>query len=105
MRARRRFLKRPSRKHLRALRTAARHLRSIDDDFGALASLQKRKRLRAVAEAAADARRSRALFETLRDALDTRERVAARDLLERLRECERDAVTKVRRLLRGLKYE
>ena len=104
MKARRRFLKRPSAKRLHELRTAARRLRSLFKDFRDVLRPQRSKRLRRLIEATGEARDAAALRKTLREALDTRERGEARITIAGLRARERACFSHVRRLLARLRY-
>ncbi len=103
-RARRRFLKRPSAKHLHDLRTAARRLRSLFKDFRDVLRPRRSKRLRRLIEVTSQARDAIVLRKTLRIALDTRERGDASAALRDLRVRERECFSHVRRLLAGLRY-
>jgi len=104
MKARRRFLKRPSAKHLHDVRTAARRLRSLFKDFRDVLRPRRSKRLRRLIEVTSEARDAAVLRKTLRTALDTRERRVARATLSELRARERACFARVRRLLAGLRY-
>ncbi len=104
MKARRRFLKRPSTKRLHELRTAARRLRSLFKDFRDILRPRRFKRLRRLIDLTSDARDAAVLRETLRSALDTRERRDARTTLSELCARERACFSRVRRLLTGLRY-
>jgi CHAD domain-containing protein len=102
-RARARFLRQPSAKRLHDLRTTARRLRCIHEDLeGALAPFSL-GRLRHVIELTGDARDAAVLRETLRDALDVRERRGARYLLRVLRRRERTALKRIAVALEGLR--
>jgi CHAD domain-containing protein len=103
--ARRRFLRRPSSKHLHELRTAARRLRSLFDDFHDVLRARRPRRLRRLIAVTGEARDAAVLRKTLRSALDTRERAAARATLRELRARERACFLRVRRLLAGLRYK
>ncbi len=105
MKARRRFLERPSSKHLQELRTAARRLRSFFEDFRDVVRARRTKRLRRLIAVTGDARDAAVLRKTLRNALDSRERAAARSLLSELRAHERACFTRVRRVVAGLRYK
>jgi hypothetical protein len=104
MKARRRFLRRPSSKHLRELRSAARHLRSLFEDFRDVLAWPRRKALRRLIQLTGEARDASAARKTLRDALDARERREARTLLRELRALERGYFSRVRRVLAVLRY-
>jgi CHAD domain-containing protein len=104
MQARRRFLKRPSAKHLRELRDAARRLRSLLADFRDLFPRRKRRALRRLIALTGEARDAAALRKTLRDAFDPRERPAARVLLRELRAQEKQSFRRVRGALVRLRY-
>lgn len=104
MRARRRFLKRPSSKHLRELRTAAGRLRSLFEDFRDVLPWRKRNALRRLISLCGEARDAAALGSALRDAIDSRERPSARTLVKVFRALERRCVRRVRRLLEPLRY-
>jgi len=105
MQARRRFLKRPSSKLLRDLRTAARRLRSLFEDFRDVIPARRRNALRRLIAITGEARDAAVLRKTLRDALDSRERPQARPLLRRLRARERTCFRQVRRALALLRYK
>lgn len=101
--ARARFLRQPSAKRLHDLRTTARRLRCIHDDMeGAIVPFSL-KRLRNVIELTGDARDAAVLRETLRDALDARERRGARQLLRVLRRRERIALKRIAHALESLR--
>jgi len=101
-RARARFLRQPSAKRLHDLRTTARRLRCVHEDLEGAVSPFSLKRLRHVIELTGDARDAAILRETLRDALDVRERRAARHLLRALRRRERIALKRIAVALNGL---
>jgi CHAD domain-containing protein len=83
--ARSRFLERPTAKRLHALRISARRLRCLYDDFHETVPLFAIKGLRRLIELTGEARDAEVQRAVLRDALDPRERRAARDLLQALR--------------------
>lgn len=105
MRARRRFLKRPSGTCLHAVRIAARRLRSLLDDFADAVPNRRHKRLRALIDLTGVARDARVLRQTLRDALDAREREGGCEMLRFLRQRERHAIKRVRHALWRVKFE
>ncbi len=102
--ARRRFLKRPSAKHLHDLRMAARRLRSFFEDFRDVVPARRGKRLRRLIAVTGEARDAAVLRKTLRSALERRERHDGRPILRNLRARERACFTRVRRLLVKLRY-
>jgi CHAD domain-containing protein len=102
-RARARFLRQPSAKRLHDLRTTARRLRCIHEDMEGAITPFSLKRLRHVIDLTGDARDAAVLRETLRDALDTRERRGARHLLRVLRRRERIALKRIARVLQKLR--
>ena len=104
MRARRRFLKRPSSKRLRELRAAAGRLRSLFEDFRDVLPWRKRNALRRLICLCGEARDAQALRSVLGDAIDSRERPGARTLARDLRTLERRCFRRVRRLLAPLRY-
>ena len=104
MRARRRFLKRPSSKFLRDVRTTARRLRSLFEDFRDVIPARRRNALRRLVAMTGEARDAAVLRKTLRDALDSRERPEARAMLRELRARERSGFRRVRRLLQTIRY-
>lgn len=101
-RARARFLRQPSAKRLHDLRTTARRLRCIHEDLEGAIPPFSLKRLRRVIELTGDARDAAVLRETLRDALDVRERRGARHVLRALRRRERIALKCIAVALEGL---
>jgi len=102
-RARSRFLRQPSAKRLHDVRTTARRLRCLHDDLdGAIAAFSL-KHLRHVIDLTGEARDAAVLRETLRDALDVRERRAARHLLRTLRRRECIALKRIARALEHLR--
>ena len=104
MRARRRFLRRPSSKHLHELRIAARRLRALFEDFRDVLTSQRRTTLSRLIQLTGEARDAAVLRKTLREAVDARERRDARTLLRDLRARERSCFSRVRRLLAKLRY-
>ena len=104
MQARRRFLKRPSAKHLQDLRMAARRLRSFFEDFRDVVTARRGKRLRRLIALTGEARDAVVLRKTLRSALERRERHDGRPILRDLRARERACFTRVRRLAVKLRY-
>jgi CHAD domain-containing protein len=104
MKARRRFLKRPSSKHLYDVRTAAQRLRSLFNDFRDVLAARRRKRLHRLIALAGEARDAAVLRKTLRGALERRERHEGRTVLRELRARERSSFSHVRRVLAGLNY-
>jgi len=100
-RARKRFLRQPSAKRLHDLRTSARRLRSLHEDLHEAIPSFSIKRLRHVIDLTGEARDAEVLREALRDALDVRERRAARGMLRVLRRRERVAL---RLIVRALKH-
>jgi CHAD domain-containing protein len=90
-RARERYLRRPTGKRLHELRTAARRLRSLHDDLRESFPGFHIVHLRSLVALTGEARDAQVQSETLRAALDPRERSAARVLLRELREREREA--------------
>ena len=104
MRARRRFLRRPSAKHLHDLRVAARRLRSFFEDFHDVVTARRAKRLRRLIAVTGEARDAVVLRKTLRNALERRERHDGRPILRNLQARERACSTRVRRLLVNLRY-
>lgn len=105
MRARRRFLKRPSGTRLHDVRVAARRLRSLLDDFADAVPTRRHKRLHALIDLTGVARDARVLRQTLRDALDEREREDGCEIVHFLRQRERHAMKRVRHALRRVKFE
>ncbi len=98
-RARARFLRRPTAKRLHDVRVSARRLRSLCDDVGDALPRVHGRRLRRLIDLTGDARDAAVLRETLRGALEDRERIAARPLLRALRTRERKALRCVARAL------
>lgn len=104
MKARRRFLRRPSSKHLHDVRTTARRLRSFFQDFRDVLAARRGKRLGQLIALTGEARDASVLRKTLRSALDARERSNGRAMLRELRARERASFSEVRRLLARLRY-
>lgn len=104
MEARRRFLKRPSTKRLHDVRTAARRLRSLFEDFRNVLDARRQGRLHRLIVVAGEARDAAVLRKTLRGALEPRERRDGRAMLRELRARERACFSRVRRILAGLRY-
>jgi len=102
-RARARFLRQPSAKRLHAVRTTARRLRCLHEDLHDAIPPFSLRRLRYVIDLTGDARDAAVLREALRDALDARERRAARKLLRALRQRERVALQRIARALEKLR--
>jgi CHAD domain-containing protein len=94
-RARARFLRQPSANRLHELRTSARRLRSLHEDLHEAIPPFSLKRLRALIDLTGEARDAAVMREALRDALDVRERHAARGLLRALRRRERVALKRI----------
>ena len=94
-RARARFLRQPSAKRLHELRTSARRLRSLHEDVHEAIPPFLLKRLRVLIDLTGEARDAAVMREALRDALDVRERRAARGLLRALRQRERVALKRI----------
>lgn len=101
--ARSRFLHQPSAKRLHDLRTTARRLRCVHEDLEGAVPPFSLKQLRHVIDLTGDARDAGVLRETLRDALDARERRAARHLLRLLRRRERIALKRIVVALKDLR--
>ncbi len=97
--ARVRFLRRPTAERLHDVRVSARRLRSLCTDLHDVLPHVHRKRLHQLIALTADARDAAVLRETLRQALDVRERRVARPLLRALRQRERTALKCVARTL------
>jgi CHAD domain-containing protein len=102
-RARTRFLRQPSAKRLHEVRITARRLRCIHEDMEGAIPPFSLKQLRRVIDLTGDARDAAVLRETLRDALDARERRDARHLLRALRRRERIALKRIAHALEGLR--
>jgi CHAD domain-containing protein len=102
-RARRRFLVHPTEDCLHDVRTSARRLRSLCEDFGELAPCSHRGRLHRLISIMGEARDAAVLRETLLRALDVRERAAAKPLLRDLRKQERHASRRVYHALARLR--
>ncbi|HUN28573.1 MAG TPA: CHAD domain-containing protein [Alphaproteobacteria bacterium] len=102
-RARSRFLRQPSAKRLHDLRTTARRLRCIHEDLREAIPPFSLKRLRRLIDLTGDARDAAVMREALRNALDVRERHAARALLRALRRRERLALARIARALEHVK--
>ena len=100
-RARARFLRQPSAKRLHELRTTARRLRCIHEDLREAVPPFSLKRLRRLIDLTGEARDAAVMREALRDALDVRERRAARSLLRALRRRERHRAQTHRRRARS----
>ncbi len=98
-RARTRFLRQPSAKRLHDLRTSARRLRSLHEDLREAIPPFSLKRLRQLIDLTGEARDAAVMREALRDAIDVRERHAARGLLRTLRRRERIALKRIARTL------
>jgi len=98
-RARTRFLRQPSAKRLHDLRTSARRLRALHDDLREAIPPFSLKRLRQLIDLTGEARDAAVMREALRDAIDVRERHAARGLLRTLRRRERIALKRIARTL------
>jgi CHAD domain-containing protein len=88
---------------LHDLRTTARRLRCVHEDLDGAVPPFSLKALRHVIDLTGDARDAAVLRETLRDALDVRERRAARHLLRALRRRERTALQRIAVALKGLR--
>jgi CHAD domain-containing protein len=99
-RARSRFIRRPTADRLHDVRVSARRLRSLCEDLREALPSVHTKRLHRVIDMTGDARDAAVLRETLRQALESHERKAARTLLRSLRKRER---TILKRLARALK--
>jgi len=95
----------PSSKRLHTLRRAARRLSGTFDDFRDMAVHPKRKKLRDLIALTGVARDAAVLRATLRAALDTREREAAKPMLRMMREREHDHLVLVRKALAKLRYD
>ena len=104
-RARRRYLDRPSTKRLHMLRTAARRLRSLYDDFRGVLHLRSSKRLGKVIALTGEARDAAVLRKLLSSSLDAREMPAARSLMRELRRDERQGRKRVFRALLRLRLK
>ena len=102
-RARMRFLRQRSAKRLHELRTTARRLRCIHEDLREAIPPFSLKRLRRLIDLTGEARDAAVMREALRNALDTRERHAARSLLRALRRRERLALDSIARALEHVK--
>lgn len=99
-RARRRFVRRPNRKRLHAVRTASRRLRSLLDDVADFTTLTKMKPLLAIIKASGKARDAAVLRKTVCASLHENELGALEPLLRELRKRERKATQNVWRKLR-----
>ncbi|HTX57812.1 MAG TPA: CHAD domain-containing protein [Candidatus Acidoferrales bacterium] len=102
-RARSRFLRQPSAKRLHDVRTTARRLRCVHEDLHDAIPPFSLRRLRHVIDLTGEARDAAVLREALREALDVRERRAARHLLRVLRRRERVALKRIARALEDLR--
>lgn len=102
-RARVRFLRRPTAERLHDVRVSARRLRSLCEDLREALPAVHAKRLHRLITLTGDARDAAVLRETLRAALEGRERTAARPLLRSLRERERTLLKRVCRALKRTK--
>lgn len=102
-RARARFLRRPTAERLHDVRVSARRLRSLCEDLQEALPSVRKGRLHRVIGMTAEARDAAVLRETLRNALDDRERLAARPLLRQLRERERTMLKRIARALKRVK--
>ena len=98
-RARARFLRQPSAKRLHELRTTARRLRCIHEDLREAIPPFSLKHLRRLIDLTGEARDAAVMREALREALDVRERRAARKLLRMLRRRELLALKHIARAL------
>lgn len=94
----------PGTKRLHALRRAARRLSGAFDDFRDIAAHPKRKKLRDLIELTGIARDAAVFRQTLRAALDKRERESAEPMLRMLRERERDHLDLVKESLRKMRF-
>jgi CHAD domain-containing protein len=101
--ARRRFVRRPTAERLHHVRTAARRLRSLLEDFAEIETVKRLKALKRIVEVTGEARDARVLRDALRATLDERERMGARPLLQHLRSQERTVTRVVRAKLRRFK--
>ena len=102
-RARTRFLRRPTADRLHDVRVSARRLRSLCEDLHEALPAVRTKRLHRLIEMTGDARDAAVLRETLRNALDARERKTARPLLRSLRKRERLMLARIARALKQTK--
>jgi len=102
-RARARFLRQPGTKRLHDLRTSARRLRSLHEDLREAIPPFSLKRLRRLIDLTGEARDASVMREALRDALDVRERRAARGLLRTLRQRERITLKRIARALKHVR--
>jgi len=103
--ARRRFVRRPTAERLHHVRTAARRLRCLLEDFADIVTIEQLKRLRKIIDTTSDARDARVLRDALRSTLHERERMAGRALLGALRTQERTVTSKVRSKLRRFTFK
>lgn len=90
-----RFLQRPTTKRLHALRISARRLRCLYEDMHDAVPPFAIKGLRQLIELTGEARDAEVQRAALRDALDMRERRAARELLQALRKRNEAALKRV----------
>jgi len=102
-RARARFLRQPGAKRLHDLRTSARRLRSLHEDLREAIPPFSLKGLHRLIDLTGEARDAAVMREALRDALDVRERHAARGLLRTLRRRERIALKRIARTLKHVR--
>ena len=103
-RARARFLRQPSAKRLHDLRTTARRLRLLHEDLREAVPPFSLKRLRRLIDLTGEARDAAVMREALREALDVRERRAARGLLHALRRRERIALKRIAHALESVRF-
>ncbi|HUA07858.1 MAG TPA: CHAD domain-containing protein [Candidatus Acidoferrales bacterium] len=96
-------MRQPSAKRLHDVRTTARRLRCLHEDMHDAIAPFSLRRLRHVIDLTGDARDAAVLRETLRDALDARERHAARKLLRALRRRELITLKRIARALEKLR--
>jgi CHAD domain-containing protein len=98
-RARERYLRRATGKRLHELRTAARRLRSLHDDLRESFPTFAIVHLRQLIALTGEARDAQVQCKALRDALDPRERRAARAMLRDLQTRERAATKHIQSAL------
>jgi hypothetical protein len=104
-RARRRFIAKPNEKHLHAVRTAGRRLRSLLEDVGGLAPSERLRRRVKRAGAATDAARDATIIlRLLESTVATDEAEIARPVLERLRAQARLATRRARKELLRMQF-
>jgi CHAD domain-containing protein len=102
-RARVRFLRRPATERLHDVRVSARRLRSLCEDLRDALPPVHGRRLHRLIAMTGDARDAAVLREALRNALDVRERQAAKPLMRALRERERTVLQRIARTLKRFK--